>query len=228
MRATSPATGTPPRGRPNTSRGSGNRSSTPASTRRQPSTCPAWRRFRNRDPLALRAIALLPAGLREPALQLLGKIGEVAADVDERELRQDRRRRLPLQQEVEGLPDDQLLVDVAEEQVVEEARRQADLVAGDLLALGHLDPELARGHRHHPHRRHACSPTRPDASPTLCFWAPPAPPPGLRRAPPSVGFAHNRPWPVWTWDYHFRGWVRRWRCQSVPSSSLPTRSSPSR
>src|SRR5437588_167316 len=147
MRATSPATGTPPRGRPNTSRGSGNRSSTPASTRRQPSTCPAWRRFRNRDPLALRAIALLPAGLREPALQLLGKLGEVAADVDERELRQDRRRRLP---------------------------------------------------------------------------------PGLRRAPPSVGFAHNRPWPVWTWDYHFRGWVRRWRCQSVPSSSLPTRSSPSR
>src|SRR5205085_11587095 len=139
----SPATGTPPRGRPRTTRGSRNRSRTPASTRRQPRTCPAWRRFRNRDPLPVATIALLPARLRQPALQLLGELGEVAAHVVEGELAQDRRRRFPLQQEVDGLPHDEFLVDVGEEQVVEKGRRQADLVARHPVALFHLDAELA-------------------------------------------------------------------------------------
>ena len=55
----SPATGTPPRARPRTSRPAGNRSRTPTSTSRQPRICPAWRRSRYRDACLLPPIPVL-------------------------------------------------------------------------------------------------------------------------------------------------------------------------
>src|SRR5215211_5746551 len=86
------------------------------------------------------------AGSAEAACELVWVLGEVAGDVAERELRQDRRGPLALEEKAEGLPHDLLEVVVAELEPLTEPVGHRHLVGRLTITFAHLDPELPGRH----------------------------------------------------------------------------------
>ena len=82
------------------------------------------------------------AGSAEAACEFVSVLGEVAGDVAERELGQDRRGPLALEEKAEGLPHDSLEVVVAELEPLTEPLGHRHLVGRLTVAFAYLDPEL--------------------------------------------------------------------------------------